>query len=345
MKAFVTGSTGLLGSNLVHQLVKSGYEVRALARSREKAAKLLDGSGAEIVIGDMENVAGFAAELKNVDVLFHTAAYFREYYGPGDHWGTLERINVTATIQLLEAAQRQGVKKVIYVSSSGVIGRTKDGRPGDESTPPDNMTLQNLYFKSKVAAEAAIAEFSKSHHLPIIQILPTAMFGPRDSAPTTMGRIVLDFLEGKLPAIPPGGFSVVDARDVAQGMIQAVEKGKNGEHYLLSHSPLTMADIVEVLSKVTGIPGPTLRIPYPAALAFAWFSETRARLTGVPSAVTINGVRTLHAGNSVHADKAKRELGATFRPFEDTLRDEVEWYIQNGYVSKQAAGVAGLAHV
>jgi dihydroflavonol-4-reductase len=345
MKVFVTGSTGLLGSNLVDTLVVAGHEVKALARSQEKAIKLLGNSRVQIVIGDMENVAGFTAELKGVDVLFHTAAYFREYYGPGDHWAQLERINVKGTIQLFEAAERQGVKKVIYVSSSGVISEGKDGQPGDESAPPGQRAMENLYLKSKVLAEDAVYGFLKTHSLPVVFILPTVMFGPRDAGPTGPGQVILDFLGQKLPGIPPGGFNVVDARDVGQVMVNAVERGKSGERYIVNNEYYSLGDIFSILTKVSGIPAPKRRIPYPIALAVAYLSEARARLTGVASAVTVNGVRTLNAVLNVRSDKAKRELGATLRPFEETLRDEVEWYIQNGYVSKQVAGTAGLARV
>lgn len=343
MKAFVTGSTGLLGSNLVHLLAEQGHDVKVLARSREKAAKLL-GDRAQVVLGDMENVAGFAAALDGVDVLFHTAAYFREYYGPGDHWATLERINVRATIQLLEEAERRGVKKAIYVSSSGVIGARADGKPSDESTPPGRLTMQNLYLKSKVVAEQAIYEFLKTHALPVALILPTVIFGPRDAGPTGSGKVILDFLTSKFPVIPPGGISVVDARDVAQSMINAVERSKSGERYIITNEYQSIGDILGTLNRITGVPAPARRIPYPAALAFAYLSEARSRVTGAESAVTVNNVRILHAAVQVRSDKAKRELGATFRPFEETLRDEVAWYIENGYVPEKAAAAVRLAH-
>jgi len=335
MKAFVTGSTGLLGSNLVNLLTANGYEVKALARSWEKAARLLGHTGAQMIAGNMENVDAFTPQLKDVDVLFHTAAYFREYYGPGDHWATLERINVKATIQLLEAAERQGVKKVIYVSSSGVIDTKADGSPGDESTPSDQRATDNLYLKSKVLAEKAIYEFLRSHSLPVVFILPTVMFGPRDAGPTGPGQVILDFLGRKLPGIPPGGFNVVDARDVAQAMLNAVERGKSGERYILNNQYYDLGEILALLSKVSDVLAPTRRIPYPVALAVAHLSEARARLTGTRSALTVNGVRTLNAVLDVRSDKAQRELGATYRPFEETLRDEVNWFVQHGYVAQR----------
>src|SRR6266496_3290506 len=156
------------------------------------------------------------------DVLFHTAAYFREYYQPGDHWAMLEAINVQGTLALLAEAERRGVKKVIYTSSNGVIGARPSGEPSDESDPPNARATQNLYMKSKVLAEHAVQAFLAHSTLPVVLILPGWMFGPGDAAPTSSGQIVLDFLNRRLPGIVTVGGDAVDARDVAQAMINAV---------------------------------------------------------------------------------------------------------------------------
>lgn len=331
MKAFVTGGTGLLGNNLVRQLLAAGWEVKALARSREKAAAILGDTRAEIVTGDMEDVDGFAAALAGCDVLFHTAAYFREYFTVGDHWKTLEHINVRATLRLLAEAEQRGVKKAIYVSSSTVIGESPRGSLSDESTPPDSYSHENLYARSKVLAEAEIAAFLKTHRLPVVLVLPSAMFGPGDAAPTSAGRIILDFMARQLSVIPPGGFSTVDVRDVAQAMINAVRQGKSGERYILNDQYYDITAILSLLEKITGVPGPTRRVPYAGALLVAYLSEARARLTGTQPLVTVNAVHILNKRVELSAGKARRELGFTTRPLEETLRDEVAWFIEHGY--------------
>ena len=157
MKAFVTGSTGLLGNNLVQALLAQGHEVKALARSQRKAEQLLGDTATEIVLGDMDDVAAFADELEGCDVLFHGAAFFREYYQPGDHWATLKRINVDAVIEIFEAAEARGVRRAIFVSSSGTVGEGTNGTPGDETAPPPAIAADNLYFRSKVLADEAVA--------------------------------------------------------------------------------------------------------------------------------------------------------------------------------------------
>lgn len=326
MNAFVTGSTGLLGNNLIRLLVAQGHSVRALARSPEKARQILNGLPVEIVTGDMQAVDRFTDALKGSDVLFHTAAYFREYYQPGEHWPLLKAINVRATLELLEAADKHGVKRAIFVSTGGLIGKKASGEPGDETTPPAPIARNNLYFRSKLLAEEAIREFLKEHRLQVSFILPGWIFGPYDAAPTSSGQLVLDYLNRKLPGSFPGGSSIVDVRDVAQAMISAVEHGQNGERYIIGGRYVSLEALSGMLEKVTGIPAPTLRVPYPAALAISWASETIARLRREPTLLTVDGVRTMHAGLEVNSGKAIRELGVSFRPLEVTIKDEIDWF-------------------
>jgi dihydroflavonol-4-reductase len=344
MKAFVTGATGLLGTNLVRLLREQGHEVRALVRSRDKAEKAFAGLHVETVLGDMEDVPGFAGALSGCDVLFHTAAYFREYYQPGDHWPVLERINVRATVELLTEASRRGVKTAVHTSSSGVVGSGPRGEPGDESTPPPHGAQTNLYFKSKLVAEEAIRSWMPLHpELRVVLVLPGWMFGPEDAGPTGSGKLVLDFLEGKLPGIVDGGSCIVDARDVARAMIAAAERGQPGGRYIVAGQYHSLEEVTKTLESVSAVPAPTRHIPYAIIVAYAWFAELGARFTGRAPTVSLQGVRIMHAKHKVRSDKAARELGATFRPLAETLRDEVEWYRRRAPVADAAvsAGPAG----
>lgn len=334
MRAFVTGSTGLLGSNLVRALLAAGHEVQALVRSRQKAEKFLGAQPSlTFVEGDMEKAEAFAPQLRGCDVLFHTAAYFREYYQPGKHWSILERINVRGTVRLLELAEQAGIRKAIYVSSSTVIGKLPRNQVSDESTPPDAYSYRNLYAKSKVLTEEAVQQFVKTHQMPVVLILPTWMFGPGDAAPTSAGQIILDFMAGELPAIVPGGNMMVDARDVAQAMIAAVEKGKSGERYIIGGCGYSIAELLKMLEQITEKNGPNLRMPSGLFIPFARFSEFTARLLHRPTLVTVDGAESLLHNGQVKSDKAIRELGAEFRPFEQTLRDEVAWFRQHHMIA------------
>ena len=192
-------------------------------------------------------------------------------------------------------------------------------------------------MKSKVLAEQAVQTFLDRSNLPVVLILPGWMFGPGDAAPTSSGQLVLDFLNRRLPGIVTGGADMVDARDVAQAMINAVERGRSGERYIVSRGEVvSLARILEVLEQVSGVPAPRLRIPFAVTLVYAWLSELYSRVTGRPVLVTMNGVRTLQHPHMTSSAKARRELGASFRPLAETLRDEVVWFRDN-----QVAGLQG----
>ncbi|MGC9947791.1 MAG: NAD-dependent epimerase/dehydratase family protein [Bryobacteraceae bacterium] len=328
MRVFVTGATGLLGSNIVNAFLTAGHAVKALARTPAKTAGLYVSGDVTVVQGDLGAIGGFAGQLAGCDLLVHAAAYFREYYAPGDHWDRLYRTNVDGTREILSAAADHGVAKVVYISTSGLIGPPASGNVSDETTPPGRRTHQNLYFRSKLLAEEAITEWSRTHATPVMHILPGWMFGPGDTGPTGSGRMVLDFLARKLPAIAPGHASVVDARDVAAAVVRAAERGRSGERYIVAGRPATLREIVETLARVSGIPAPRLRLPYFAMLGFAYVSKFVGRVTGAPVLVTPEAIRTLQENYDVSSAKAERELGATFRPLEETLRDEIAWFRQ-----------------
>ena len=327
LTAFVTGSTGLLGSNLVKLLLDRGHKVVALTRSQEKAqAQLGNSLQLKIVCGDIEDNASFADALAGCDVLFHCAAYFREYYSSGDHWAKLERINVRGTLDLLNRAEAAGIQRTIYISSSGVISPRQDDKPGTESDIyPRDAKIENLYFKSKVAAEYAIAEWLKTHSHEVISILPTWMHGPQDAAPTAAGQLVIDFLNRNLPAIPPGGSAVVDARDVALAALVAVDCGRSGERYIITNRFVSLVEINALLERVSGVPASKIHLTYPMALGMAWIVQTIAKLQRKNALITVKNIRTIKKRHEIDGSKALRELGVQPRSLEDTFRDSVAW--------------------
>ena len=326
MRAFVTGSTGLLGNNLVRTLLQAGYEVWALARSKEKARRELGDTAARIVVGDVRNVAEFAYDLRGADVIFHTAAYFREYYTPGDHSEAVEATNVRGTLELAQAAHAMGVGKMIYTSSAGTIGLQPDRTPGDEQTPPWPGATKNLYLKSKRRAEQLLREFSREKGFFIASVLPSWMWGPHDAGPTPSGKLVFDALANNLPPmVPPGGSSVVDARDVASGMLRMAEIGRSRERYILGGTFAELAYIIANLAALTGAKPPKRHIPFAAAVALATAVETWSRMTGTTSPMSVEAIRLMNARLSVTSAKADKELGVTFRPFTVTLEDTVSY--------------------
>jgi len=325
MRAFVTGSTGLLGNNLVRILLNAGHEVWALARSKEKAQRELGDTAARVVLGDIRNVANFAYELRGIDAIFHTAAYFREYYNPGDHSNAIELTNVKGTMELAQAAHAMGVRKMIYPVQPASSDCSLMVRLG-MSRRLLLGAAKNLYLDSKRRTEQWMREFSREKGFFVASALPSWTWGPHDVRPTPSGQLVLDAIAHKLPPlVPPGGSAVVDARDVATGMLRIAEIGCPGERYILSGTFVELGDLLANLAALTGATAPTRRIRFAAALALATGVETWSRITRTTSPMSVEAIRLMNARLRVTSVKAEKKLGAAFRSFTATLADTVSW--------------------
>jgi dihydroflavonol-4-reductase len=334
MQVFVTGGTGLLGNNLVRALRASGHEVKALVRSKKKADALLGGTGAEIVAGDMREVSGFADALVGVDAVAHTAAYFREYFTPGDHASSLEDINVKGTLALLAAADERGVRRFVQTSSSGTVGQPADGSEANEETPASAAKLENLYFRSKADGDRRIGAFVPKGKMTIATVLPGWMFGPGDAGPTGAGKLIMDAVAGKLPGVPPGGATIVDARDVASAMVTMLERNVHGERFVVAGRYHTIREVLDAAMESAGKKRIGLSLPPWLALGMGHVTEAWARLTNGTPMVPLEGVRTLLLDFRPSSAKAERELGVTFRPIAETIRDVVTWYAAHTDVMK-----------
>ncbi len=331
--AFVTGSTGLLGNNLVRLLLERGVHVKALVRSQEKAHRQFGTRiGLEIIEGDMENVSAFKSDMTGCDIIFHTAAYFRESYGGGRHWAMLKQINVDATGELLEAAYASGVRRFVHTSSIAVVN-------GPRGALIDETMLRNErdgddYYRSKILSDQVVSTFLDGHpDMFGVFVMPGWMHGPGDLGPTAAGQFTLDFMKRALPGIPPGTFSFVDARDVAFALVAAAESGRRGEHYLAAGHHIAMSDLVKIYEKVTRVPAPKRAIPVGLLWLVACLQEGVARVTGRPALLSLATVRTmLREAERTRFDptKSRTELGLTFRPVEETVRDEMNWFAEHG---------------
>ena len=229
----------------------------------------------------MANVETFAQALYNVDVLYHTAAYFRDSYAGGNHRTELEAINVDGTTKLFSAAYAAGIRRAVHTSSIAVL----DGPAGsliDEGMLRRESDADD-YYRSKMLSDAAVfALLARYPDLHVSFVLPGWMFGPGDAGPTSSGQTMLDFIRRKLPGIVPGSFSVVDARDVARAMIAAAAHGRRGERYLAAGKHMTMDDLLPALSVATGVPAPTRRIPLGVLFVMARIGEVAARFMRRP---------------------------------------------------------------
>lgn len=332
--AFVTGATGLLGNNLVRQLLSAGWRVRALVRSVDKARQQFTGIDLDIVVGDMLDVPGIAYAFEDVDTVFHTAAYFRDSYKGGQHWPALYAANVEGTRQLLDIAYQAGVRRFVHASSIAVLHGDR-GALINETMLRDERDADD-YYRSKILSDRMVMAFLDTHpDAWAAMVLPGWMHGPGDIGQTSAGQTVIDVAYRQLPGVPPGSFSVVDARDVAQAMILTEARGRRGERYLAAGRHMTMADLLPLIARETGVSAPTRRIPSGVLHLLAAGYELYARFTGRPVLLSWAMARAVarESGRSRYdPSKSEKELGLQFRPLEDTIRDEVAWFRSAGII-------------
>jgi dihydroflavonol-4-reductase len=318
----VTGATGFLGWHVARLLIERGHKVRALCRP----ASCLRELDAERVEGDLRDFASLERAVAGCDRIFHVAADYRLW---SRHSEELYQSNVEGTRNLLNASQRAGIERVVYTSTVGCIGIPKD-RPGDETEPADERAMVGHYKRSKWLAEQVAIQKAREG-LTIVIVNPTAPVGDHDWKPTPTGKIVLDFLRGRIPAFIDTGLNFVDARDVAEGHLLAAERGRIGERYILGAEDLTLQQILERLASLTGKKAPTIRIPYVVALSAAVISTALANVTRQQPLAPIEGVRMARKKMFVSHAKATRELGFQPRPIDDALLRAITWFRENGY--------------
>jgi dihydroflavonol-4-reductase len=327
MKVFVTGATGFIGASLVRELLQDGREVKVLARPGSDRRNLL-GLDVEISAGDLRDPESLTHGLKGCDTLYHAAADYRLWTNnPADMY----EVNVGGTRAILAAALAAGLDKVIYTSSVGTLGNPGDGTSGNESTPVSFADMVGHYKKSKFLAER-VAESFLPRGLPLIIVNPSTPVGRLDVKPTPTGRIIVDFLNRKMPAYLDTGLNIIAVEDCARGHILAAEKGQIGEKYILGNANLTLRDIFALLAEISGVPAPTVRLPYYPILLAAYANEALAAVTGREPLIPLAGVQMARKFMFFEATKAVRELGLPQRPVREALTGAVEWFRLNGYV-------------
>lgn len=326
----VTGASGFLGWHVARVLVERGYPVRALVRQGSRVI----GLDVEIATGDLRDAGSLERAVTGCGLLFHVAADYRLW---ARRPAELYESNVEGTRNLLEAARRAGVERVVYTSTVGTIGFPQDG-VGDEQTPVSLGDMVGAYKRTKFLAEEVALEFAVSG-FPVVIVNPTAPVGDHDVKPTPTGQTIVDFLNGRLPAFIDTGLNIVDARDVAQGHLLALERGRPGERYILGSENLTLAQILEALARITGRKAPATRLPYAVAYCAGVCSTAWAAITGIPPRVPIDAVRMARKKMWVSHEKARRELGFEPAPAEIGLRRAVEWFsaVGPGIAQKPAA--------
>jgi dihydroflavonol-4-reductase len=333
MKCLVTGASGFLGANLVHELVARGHEVRALLRPGSDRRGLA-GVEFEVCEGDLGDRAALSRSLDACDWCFHAAASYHLWL---PDYAPMYAANVEGTRNVIEAAQAAGCARIVYTSTVGCIGLPQEhaGRvqPTDEDTPVAETQMTNHYKRSKWLGEVVARELA-AKGAPVVIVNPSAPVGPRDVKPTPTGQVILDFLRRAMPAFMDTGLNYVHVRDVAVGHILAAEKGRVGERYILGHAEgnWTMKQALDVLAEITGLAAPAMRVPYGVALAAAHVDEVLSRFSGKPPRAPVAGVRMGRYKMWFSPAKAIRELGLPQTPPRQALVDAVQWFMANGYV-------------
>jgi dihydroflavonol-4-reductase len=323
----VTGGTGFVGAHVVRALVAKGRSVRCLARAESRRDNL-EGLAVEVVVGDLTDPASLARALSGVQTLYHVAADYRLWARDPQE---LYRSNAGGTENILAAAAAAGVAKVVYTSSVAALGLNDDGSPGDETTRVVRDRIIGHYKKSKYDAER-VAEKWAARGLPVVIVNPSTPIGERDIKPTPTGQMIVDFLNGKMPAYVDTGLNLVDVRDVAAGHLAAAEKGRAGERYILGNRNMTLKEILDALARLTGLPAPKVRLPHWIPLSVAAVSTAWAGLTGRAPRISLESVRMSTHRMFFDVGKAVRELGLPQTPVDEPLARAVAWFREKGYV-------------
>jgi len=318
----VTGASGFVGFHVARALVERGFPVRALVRPASRLKDL----DIEVSVGDLRDPGSLVRAVEGCGVVFHVAADYRLWARNPQE---LLDSNVSGTRNILEASRRAGVERVVYTSTVGCIS-FPPGDLGSEDTPVALAEMTGIYKRSKFMAEQVALEYAASG-FPVVIVNPTAPVGDHDSKPTPTGKIIVDFLRGDLPAFIDTGLNLVDVRDVALGHLQALERGRPGERYILGCENLTLAQILDRLAKVSGLKAPAYRLPYGVAWVAGVISTGWARLTGQEPRAPLDAVRMARKKMWVSQEKAVRELGFSPGPVDEALRRAVEWFRMNQY--------------
>jgi dihydroflavonol-4-reductase len=337
MKAFVTGATGFVGSHVAQALAAQGADLRLLVRASSKTDNIAD-LQAERVVGDLRDAASLKSAMQGCDYVFHVAADYRLWVRDPEQ---MYRSNVEGTRAIIEAAQQSGVRRVIYTSSVATMGFTTTGHLADESSPVSLADMVGHYKRSKFMAEQVALEAGRKG-ANVVVVNPTTPVGEQDIKPTPTGRIIVDFLKRNFPAYVDTGLNLADVKEVARGHLLAMEKAVPGERYILGGENLTLKQILDKLSALTGLPSPTMKVPHAVAMGFAVFNQffTGMILRKEPRA-TVDAVRMGRKKMFASSAKAERQLGYRVLPVENALERAVHWFQANGYV--QVAGKMATA--
>lgn len=327
MRVFITGATGFVGGHVARAYASDGASLRLLTRKTSRLDSLA-GLDADTIVGDLREPEKLRSALEGCDALVHVAADYRLWVrDPAQMYAA----NVDGTRELLKIAREVGIQRVVYTSSVATMGFKTDGSIVNEDTPVTLAEMIGPYKRSKFLGEQeAIRAAQAGQHVMILN--PTTPIGPGDAKPTPTGRIIVDFLNKKFPAYVDTGLNLVDVTEVARMHVVALEQGTPGERYILGGENLTLKQILDRMSSITGLPSPTMKVPHAVAMAFAFFDENfTGRLRGKEPRATVEAVRMGKKTMFASSAKAERDLGFKVIPVYHAMRSAIDWFIAHGY--------------
>jgi dihydroflavonol-4-reductase len=327
MKVFLTGATGFVGHHVAQALAADGAKLRMLIRKTSKLDNL-EGIAGETHIGDLSDPESIRPALKGCSAVVHVAADYRLWIRDPE---TMYRANVDGTRDLLRMAREAGVKRFVYTSSVATMHFHRDGTVINEDTPVSLKDMVGHYKRSKFMGEQqAIAAAQDGQQVIILN--PTSPIGSNDSKPTPTGQIFIDFLNGKFPAYMDTGLNLVDVAEVARAHVSALTKGQPGKRYILGGENLTLKQILDKMALITGLPSPTVKIPFAVAATYAFFEEwITGRIRGREPRATLEEVRMGRKKMYASSARAQQELGFRILPVNPAMKAAIEWFWAHGY--------------
>ena len=327
MKVFLTGSTGFVGSHVAQALAAAGADLRLLVRSTSRRDNL-EHLRADIIVGDLRDPFSLAPAMQGCELVFHVGADYRLWTRNPDE---MYAANVAGTEAIIKSARSAGVRRIVYCSSVATMGFGNGGPITDEGTPVSLDDMIGHYKRSKFLAEQ-VAIKAAQEGVDIVIVNPSTPIGEQDIKPTPTGRIVVDFLKRKFPAYADTGLNLVDVKDVARAHLLAAEKGRPGTRYIVGGENLTLKEMLDKLAAITGLPSPTVKVPYAVTLMAGICDELwTGKLRNREPRVTIDAVRMGRKKMWVSSARAERELGYHSVPVDDSLRRAAEWFVARGY--------------
>lgn len=327
-RILVTGVSGFVGSAVALKLLAAGHRVRALVRP-SSSRRNLEGLDLEVVEGDLSDPASLDRALGGIGHLFHVAADYRLWARDPE---TIVRANLEGTRNVMAAAARAGVGRIVYTSSVATLALRQDGAPVDETEPQEPASAIGAYKRSKTLAERLVERLVAEEKLPAVIVLPSTPIGPRDVKPTPTGRIVVEAATGRMPAFIDTGLNLVHVDDVAEGHLAAWRRGRIGERYILGGQDVELGRMLGDIAGLVGRKAPTVKLPRQAIFPLAYAAEAVAQVTGREPFATVDALRMAKYRMYFSSAKAERELGYAARPYGEGLREAVAWFGAAGYL-------------